>query len=62
MTIGKIADFIRSFDAFRKKENVSNYDIGGGISDRELLEMMEIAKSLHVEGKSWIQAKHASLL
>jgi hypothetical protein len=62
LTIGKSAGFIRNFDAFRKKRNVSNYDIGGGISDRELQEMMEIAKSLHDEVKSWIQAKHASLL
>jgi hypothetical protein len=28
LTIGKSAGFIRSFDAFRKKRNVSNYDIG----------------------------------
>jgi len=26
-------------DAFRKKRNVSNYDIGGGISDREVQQM-----------------------
>lgn len=32
LTVGKDAKFIRAFDAFRKKRNVSNYDIGGGIS------------------------------
>jgi len=36
LTLGKEAKFIRSFDAFRKKRNVSNYDIGGGISDRKV--------------------------
>src|SRR5262249_58896855 len=35
LTVGKDAKFIRAFDAFRKKRNVSNYDIGGGISNRE---------------------------
>jgi hypothetical protein len=37
---GKDAKFIRTFDAFRKKRNISNYDIGGGISDREVEEMI----------------------
>ena len=32
LTIGKESKFIRSFDAFRKKRIVSNYEIGGGIS------------------------------
>jgi hypothetical protein len=39
LTVAKDANFIRSFDAFRKKRNVSNYDIGGGISDRGVQEM-----------------------
>jgi hypothetical protein len=62
LTIGKSAGFIRSFDAFRTKRNVSNYELAGGISDRELQEMMEIAKSLHDQVKSWIRSKHPSLL
>jgi hypothetical protein len=28
LTLGKDAKFIRAFDAFRKKRNVSSYDIG----------------------------------
>jgi hypothetical protein len=39
LTVVKDAKFIRSCDAFRKKRNVSNYDIGEGISDREVQEM-----------------------
>lgn len=62
LTLGKSAEFIRSFDAFRKKRNVSSYDIGGGISHRELQEMRAIAESLHQEVEIWIRAKHASLL
>jgi hypothetical protein len=62
LTLGKSAAFIRSFDAFRKKRNVSNYDIGGGVADRELQEMTAIAESLHQEVESLIRAKHASLV
>jgi hypothetical protein len=43
LTVAKDARFIRSFDAFRKKRNVSNYDIGGGISDGEVQEMIALA-------------------
>jgi len=53
LTLGKDAAFIRSFDAFRKKRNVSNYDIGGGVSDRELQEMTAIAQTLHAEVEQW---------
>ena len=46
LTVGKDAKFIRAFDAFRKKRNVSSYDIGGGISHREVEEMMGMAQML----------------
>ena len=46
LTLGKDAKFIRAFDAFRKKRNVSSYGIGGGISHREVEEMIGIARTL----------------
>lgn len=61
LTLGKDAAFIRNFDAFRKKRNVSNYDIGGGVSDRELQEMAAIAQTLHVEVEHWIRTNHPAL-
>ena len=61
LTLGKDAAFIRSFDAFRKKRNVSNYDIGGGVSDRELQEMATIAQTLHAEVEQWIRTNHSAL-
>ena len=61
LTLGKDAAFIRSFDAFRKKRNVSNYDIGGGVSDRELQEMATIAQTLHAEVEQWIRSNQPSL-
>jgi hypothetical protein len=61
-TLGKDAKFIRAFDAFRKKRNVSSYDIGGGISHREVEEMIGIAQSLQQDVEQWIRTNHASLL
>jgi len=62
LTLGKDAKFIRAFDAFRKKRNVSSYDIGGGVSHREVEEMIGIAQSLQQDVEQWIRTNHASLL
>ena len=42
--------------------NVSSYDIGGGISHREVEEMIGIAQSLQHDVEQWIPKNHASLL
>ena len=55
LTLGKDAKFIRAFDAFRKKRNVSSCDIGGGISHREVREMIGIAQSLQQDVEQWIR-------
>src|ERR1700730_7786243 len=36
LTVGADAKLIRSFEAFRKKRNISNYEVGGSISDPEV--------------------------
>lgn len=62
LTVGKDSNFIGAFDAFRKKRNVSSYDIGGGISHREMEEMIGIAQTLQRDVEQWIRKNHASLL
>ena len=62
LTVGKDSKFIGAFDAFRKKRNVSSYDIGGGISHREVEEMIGIAQSLQHDVEQWIRKNHSSLL
>jgi hypothetical protein len=62
LTVGKDSKFIGASDAFRKKRNVSSYDIGGGISHREVEEMIGIAQSLQHDVEHWIRKNHASLL
>ena len=48
ITLGKDTKFVRAFDAFRKKRNVSSYDIGGGISHREVEEMLVVFRERHL--------------
>ena len=43
LTIGATNELIRSFDAFRKKRNVSSDEIGGMRSDKEADEMATLA-------------------
>ena len=62
LTLGKDAKFIRAFDAFRKKRNVSSYDIGGGVPHREVQESIGIAQSLQQDVEQWIRTNHGSLL
>lgn len=62
LTVRKDAKFVQAFDAFRKKRNVSNYDIGGGISNREVEEMIGIARTLQQDVEQWIRTNHAALL
>jgi len=62
LTTGKDSKFIRNSGAFRQKRKVSKYDIGGGISDREVLEMTATAESLRNDVERWIRRNHAELL
>ena len=54
--------FIDTFDGFRKKRNVSSYDLTGSVSDKEADEMLKLAISLRAEVEKWIRAIHPKLL
>jgi hypothetical protein len=41
---------------------LSNYEMGGGISDREVSEMIELAVSLRKDVDKWLRANHPKLL
>src|SRR6266404_2231397 len=45
-----------------KTRNVSSYDIGGGISHREVEEMIGIARTLQQHVEQWIRTNHSRLL
>ena len=52
-TINPGQKVIDTFDGFRKKRNISSYDIAGAVSEREADEMRRLASLLRsqVEGK-----------
>ena len=61
-TIGPGQRVIDTFDSFRKKRNISNYDMAGSVSDREAEAMFRLAKQLRAEVEKWIKTTHPQLL
>ena len=53
---------IDTFDRFRKKRNISSYDVAGAVSDKEAHEMYELAVSLRTKVEQWIRKNHRKLL
>lgn len=53
---------IDTLDSFRKKRNISSYDLAGAISDREADEMLKLARSLRAGVEKWIRATRPELL
>jgi len=53
--------FIDTFDGFRKKRNVSSYDVAGFVSDKEADEMLKVAVTLRADAEQWIRAKRPEL-
>lgn len=62
LTIGADRKLIRQFDAFRKKRNLSSYELGGAVSDKEAKEMASLAKALRAEVERWIRSEHPDML
>jgi hypothetical protein len=53
---------IDTFDGFRKKRNISSYDLAGSVSDREADEMFSLATNLREDVESWIRTTWPTLL
>jgi len=62
LTIGAASGTVRQLDAFRKKRNLTSYEVGGRISDQEAKEMAAMAEKLREEVRRWIKAHHPELL
>lgn len=61
-TLAPERKLIDTFDRFRKKRNISSYDIAGAVSDKEAHEMYELAMSLRTKIEQWIRKNHRKLL
>jgi len=53
-TIGADADLINKLDKFRKKRNISDYEIAGSVTQGEAKEMFRLAKELRKEVVGWL--------
>jgi len=60
-TINAETKLIHRLDAFRKKRNLSSYEMGGTVSDKEAEEMATLARELRAEVEGWIRAEHPEL-
>jgi hypothetical protein len=53
--------FIDTLDGFRKKRNVSSYDVAGTVSDKEADEMFKLATTLRADVEEWMRATRPEL-
>jgi hypothetical protein len=61
-TIGVDAGVVSTFDAFRKKRNITGYERIGLVSDADAESMRALAVRLRDDVRSWLKDHHKDLL
>jgi hypothetical protein len=61
-TVNPGRNMIATLDAFRKKRNISSYDVAGVVSDKEAVEVFELATNLRADVEKWIKSTHPKFL
>jgi uncharacterized protein (UPF0332 family) len=61
-TLNPEVQLIEKFDKFRKKRNVSDYEMIGMVSEYEANEMVTMARELHDMLIEWLKKNHPELL
>jgi hypothetical protein len=61
-TVGLDKTTVRVLGRFRRIRHVAVYDRVGVVSDREAMEMLELAKQLRQRVETWIRTEHPELL
>lgn len=61
-TLGADANVVATFDAFRKKRNITGYERVGIVSDADAAEMRKLAVTIRGEVIAWVQKHHPALL
>ncbi len=61
-TVGAEASLVNTFDAFRKKRNVSAYDRAGLVSDADAGAMRALAQQLRRDVEAWLKRSHPVLI
>ena len=53
---------IEKLDKFRKKRNISDYEMTGMVSEQEVGEMLSLAQDLRAAVEKWLHAHHPELM
>jgi hypothetical protein len=53
---------VNQFDQFRKKRNISGYELSGTISQQETNEMKSLAKKIREDVENWLRKNHPKLI
>ena len=61
-TVGTDAKVVATFEAFRKKRNISGYERVGLVSDADAEAMRALAVNLRDDVVAWLEQHHAALL
>lgn len=61
-TIGADLSVLATFDAFRKKRNITGYERIGLVSDADAAAMRALARTLRDDVISWLRTHHGALL
>lgn len=61
-TIGAESNLVNQFDQFRKKRNISGYELSGAISQQEANEMISLAKRIREDVETWLRKNHPELI
>lgn len=61
-TIGLDAETINKFNKFRKKRNISDYEMAGMVSYQEVDEAIALAQNLHKLVVAWFDSNHPELI
>ena len=54
--------FITRLDGFRKRRNLNAYDREGMTSEKEAIEMQDLARELLARVRKWMKEKHPDLI
>src|SRR5262249_41206052 len=56
------AEIKHKLDRFRAKRNKLNYEMAGAVSDREVEEMVSLARELRPRVRAWLEQNHPKLV
>ena len=61
-TIGVSAEIVATFDAFRKKRNITGYERAGIVSDADAAEMRKLAITIRNDAVAWMRKTYPELV